>query len=90
MAYTNFNRHESMSKEVFEQIGSLLHKDLYEYEITTEQRRSVTNELFGLYDGYLYESLLREADNLPEPVRRKIKEVWYACSLYPKSTTQVF
>ena len=90
MAYTNFNRHESMSKEVFEQIGILLHEELYKYEITTEQRRSVTNELFGLYDGYLYESLLSAADELPDPVRTQIKDVWHACSLYPTATTQVF
>ena len=90
MAYTNFNRHESMSKEVFEQIGTLLNEELYKYEITTEQRRSVTNELFGLYDGYLYESLLSDADKLPDPVRTQIKNVCHACSLYPYATTQVF
>ena len=84
-----FNRHESMSKEVFDQIGIILHEDLFKNEITREQRRSVDNQLYGLYDGYLYGSLLEECDKLPEPIRTKIRDVWYLCNQYPESETQI-
>jgi len=83
-----FNRHESMSKEVFDQIGIILRDDLRRNEISREQRYSVENKLYGLYDGYLYTTLLVVADKLPEPIRTKIRDLWFLCDQYPESETQ--
>ena len=41
-----FNRHESMSKEVFDQIGIILRDDLRRNEISREQRYSVETPHF--------------------------------------------
>ena len=91
MSYTRFNRHESMSKEIFERIGKILNEDLYDRKIgvTRDQRWSVQNELYGLYDGYLYDDLIVNAESLPEPVRTKIRDLWWICRYYPKSETQI-
>ena len=64
LGYTNFNRHENMSGETLREIGSLI--DMVQFGPTGDDgvdRRSedgfnLINELYGLYDGYLYDDLL--------------------------------
>tara|TARA_B100001287_G_scaffold271595_1_gene272113 strand:- start:1080 stop:1352 length:273 start_codon:yes stop_codon:yes gene_type:complete len=89
MGYKRFNRHESMSDRVYSQIREILNIDLWDDSVTTEQRRSVENAMYGLYDGYLYDSLLVKAKKLPKKVGIKIIEVWHICNKYPESTSQV-
>ena len=45
----------------------------------------LVNELYGLYDGYLYDSLLINAENagLPKEVFRRIIKIWVKVSKYP-------
>ena len=88
--YKRFNRHDSMSNIVKQQIDQVLHTDLWSEEITRNMRKSVENALYGLYDGFLYNSLLKKAMDLPDPVKTKIVDIWLVCNTYPESKTQVF
>jgi|TARA_R110000824_G_C15229678_1_gene678393 hypothetical protein len=89
--FRRFDRHQFMSLEVRDQIGDILRNELYtDQGVTPAMRRLVTNELNGLYDGYLYKSLLLDAMRLPDPVRTKIIEIWLICNDYPEGETQVF
>ena len=74
--HKRFNRHESMSKEVMDEIREILNIHLWDDKIQQKDRWSIENSLYGLYDGYLYDSLLTKANKLPEPVRSKIIKVW--------------
>lgn len=88
--YKNFDRHESMPLEVRDQIGEILNTHLWEEGITREMRKSVDNQLYGLYDGFLYNSLLINAMNLPDPLRTKIVDLWLICNTYPEAITNVW
>lgn len=75
--YTRFDRHANMSVETLTEIGSILRDVSFnEFELT--------NQLFGLYDGYLYDELLINAQDLPKPLYRRIIKVWVEVSKYPK------
>ena len=75
--YSIFNRHEHMSAETLSEIGSILREvDFTEFELT--------NQLYGLYDGYLYDELLVNAQDLPKQLYRRIIKVWAVVSKYPK------
>jgi hypothetical protein len=52
----------------------------------TQTGFDLINELYGLYDGYLYDSLIlnAEAANLPKELFRRIIKVWTIVSKYPK------
>ena len=87
--YKRFNRHESMSKEVRDEIREILNIHLWGDNIEQKDRWSIENSLYGLYDGYLYDSLLTKAEKFPEPVRSKIIKVWNICNEYPQSNSQI-
>lgn len=76
--YTIFNRHEHMSAETLSEIGSIL-RDPYDI-----QNFELINQLYGLYDGYLYDELLINAQDLPKDLYRRIIKVWAVVSKYPK------
>ena len=75
--YTRFDRHANMNVETLSEIGSILREvDFTEFELT--------NQLYGLYDGYLYDELLVNAQDLPKQLYRRIIKVWAVVSKYPK------
>ena len=75
--YTLFNRHANMSKETLYEIGDIIS------EVRWGGSFDLTNQLFGLYDGYLYDELLINAQDLPKPLFRRIIKVWAVVSKYP-------
>ncbi|MFZ9215319.1 MAG: hypothetical protein ACO21S_09100 [Sediminibacterium sp.] len=79
MSYSLFNRHANMSKETLYEIGDIIN------EVRWDGSFELTNQLFGLYDGYLYDELLINAENadLPKEVFRRIIKVWNTCRTYP-------
>ncbi len=75
--YTLFNRHANMDKETLFEIGDILN------EVRWDGDFNLTNQLYGLYDGYLYDELLVNAQELPKPLFRRIIKVWSVVSKYP-------
>ena len=75
--YTIFDRHANMNKETLSEIGYILRDvEWNNFELT--------NQLYGLYDGYLYDELLVNAQDLPKELFRRIIKVWAVVSKYPK------
>lgn len=89
MSYSTFNRHLNMDAETLKEIGKIITEvDFDNFELN--------NQLYGLYDGYLYDELLVNAQDLPKDLFRRIIKVWAIVSKYPKihyysdySTTEV-
>jgi hypothetical protein len=85
---TYFNRHEHMSAETLSQVSELIHASIDE----TESMMGVTNSLYGLYDGYLYASLLPDGKKELSPkTYAKLVVVVEIIKLYPSTesdTTQ--
>jgi hypothetical protein len=52
--------------------------------------RSLENMLSGLFDGYLYDKIQILALKLPTDLATRIMKVYFTCSKYPKSETQVY
>jgi len=75
--YTLFNRHANMDRETLYEIGDILN------EVRWDSDFNLTNQLNGLYDGYLYDELLVNAQDLPKPLFRRIIKVWAIVSKYP-------
>ena len=76
--YTRFDRHANMSGDTLTEIGDILN------EVRWDGDFNLTNQLYGLYDGYLYDELLINAQDLPKPLYRRIIKVWVEVSKYPK------
>ncbi len=76
--YTIYNRHAHMSEETLSEIGDIIS------EVRFEAGFELTNQLYGLYDGYLYDELLVNAQDLPKDLFRRIIKVWTVVSKYPK------
>ena len=55
MSYIRFDRHANMSVETLREIGNIIN------EVFVDCTFNLTNMLYGLYDGYLYDDLLVEA-----------------------------
>lgn len=87
MSYSRFNRHESMDSKTRKEILNII-SDLNSVEI--ENRFSLKNMLFGLFDGYLYEELQIHALKLPTDLAKRVMKVYFECSRYPKSETQTY
>ena len=82
--YTLFNRHTNMDGDTLSEIGNLI----MEVRFGDKGDNGVgswelINQLFGLYDGYLYDELLVNAQDLPKPLFRRIIKVWAIVSKYP-------
>lgn len=82
--YTLFNRHSNMDRETLSEIGNLI-TDVRFGPNGNDGAGSweLINQLFGLYDGYLYDELLVNAQDLPKPLFRRIIKVWAIVSKYP-------
>jgi len=79
MSYTNFNRHANMDKETLFEIGDIIN------DVRWDCSFDLTNELFGLYDGYLYDDILTLAEKeLETNLYNRIEKVVNIISKYPK------
>lgn len=76
--YSLYNRHAHMSAETLSEIGDIIS------EVRFDAGFELTNQLYGLYDGYLYDELLVNAQELPKELFRRIIKVWAVVSKYPK------
>ena len=84
MSYSLFNRHENMDRETLSEIGSII--DLARFGTKGDNGAGsweLINQLYGLYDGYLYDELLINAQDLPKDLYRRIIKVWAVVSKYP-------
>ena len=99
MSYTQFNRHESMNSETREEIMNLIKEvRLYRYDLQDKDEnhenikvtRSIENSLYGLFDGYLYDSLQLNALKCHPYLTAKIVRIYHICSMYPKSITKIY
>ena len=90
MNYTRFNRHESMDSETLSEIMDIK-RELYREDVKRESEiRSLENMLCGLFDGYLYEEMQILALKLPTDLATRIMKLYFTCSRYPESETQVY
>jgi hypothetical protein len=79
LGYSNFNRHEYMDRETLFEIGDII------AEVRFEGGFDLTNMLYGLYDGYLYDELLPLAESkLDSNLSARIENVINIVSKYPK------
>ena len=77
MSYSLFDRHANMDGETLSEIGSIIREVGFE-------DFALTNQLYGLYDGYLYDELLVNSQDLPKQLFRRIIKVWAIVSKYAK------
>lgn len=82
MSYSRFNRHEHMSKETLYEIGDIINEVRWGNDTF-----NLTNSLYGLYDGYLYDELIGYADEvtMSKELYRRILKVFSIVSKYPKT-----
>lgn len=82
MNFTTFDRHAHMSSETRGDIMNILR----ETSTSLYNDRHLTNMLYGLFDGYLYEDIVTESNRIgiEEAVKRQIEEVVDVVSAYPK------
>lgn len=89
MTHTRFNRHESMNSETLSEIMDIK-KALWMRDDVTDETDALENMLSGLFDGFLYEELQILALKLPTDLATRIMKVYFTCSRFPKSESQVF
>jgi hypothetical protein len=87
MNYTRFNRHEDMNSETRSEILSLIREISCDDNIEKSLSSTIENSLYGLFDGYLYESLQIDAQYLPTNLAAKVIKIFNICSRYPKLET---
>ncbi len=86
LGYSNFNRHSNMDDETLSEISEII--TLVHFGDEDGNNRgsfNLTNELYGLYDGYLYDDLLTLAKSeLETTLYNRIENVVNIVSKYPK------
>ena len=91
LGYTNFNRHQNMDMETLREIGSLI--DIVQFgpngndgvDRHSEDGFNLVNEMYGLYDGYLYDDLLVLGKNLLNlELFNRLESVVKIVEKYPK------
>ena len=73
-----------MDRETLREVGSII--DLARFGTEGDNGAGsweLINQLYGLYDGYLYDELLINAQDLPKDLYRRIIKVWAVVSKYP-------
>jgi hypothetical protein len=80
MGYSLYNRHEHMSAETLGDIMDIIR------DVRFDASFELTNMLYGLFDGYLYDNLIVEAEqsDMSRETYRKLLKVWSVVSKYPK------
>tara|TARA_R100000664_G_C2712967_1_gene109053 strand:+ start:72 stop:374 length:303 start_codon:yes stop_codon:yes gene_type:complete len=99
MAYTNFDRHANMDSETRRAILDLIHDvDLLKYTLRNSDSKvhdedctvlnNLSNTLYGLFDGYLYDDLLIELSvyvkHKGDDSAKKVTSIFNEVSNYPK------
>ena len=79
MSYIRFDRHTNMNVETLREIGNILN------EVFIDASFNLSNMLYGLYDGYLYDDLLSVAQKeLNNTEYARVKKVVSVIKKYPK------
>lgn len=79
MSYIRFDRHANMNVETLREIGNILN------EVFIDASFDLSNMLYGLYDGYLYDDLLSVAQKeLNTTEYARVKKVVSVIKKYPK------
>lgn len=79
-----------MDSETLSEIMDI-RRELYREDVKRESEiRSLENMLCGLFDGYLYDEIQILALKLPTDLAARIMKVYFTCSRFPKSETQVY
>ena len=93
--YKNFNRHEVYTSEMMDLQRKIMRKiDEAAFEQKKSMSNSLSNMMFGLYDGYLYSDLLPEAETFGldqdtiNGIKGLIKAIEMHISLYGETQTQ--
>ena len=76
-SYSKFDRHECMGDDTRREILTIIAESDF-------KNWNLTNQLYGLFDGYLYDELLINAEGLQKQLYRRIIKVWAIVSKYPK------
>lgn len=93
--YKNFNRHEVYTPEMMDLQRKIMRKiDEVAFEQKKSMMNSLSNMMYGLYDGYLYSDLLPEAETFGldqesiNGIKGLIKAIEMYISLYGETQTQ--
>jgi hypothetical protein len=79
MSYIRFDRHSNMNVETLREIGNIINNAFIEASF------DLTNMLYGLYDGYLYDDLLSVArKELSNTEYARVKKVVSVIKKNPK------
>ena len=81
MSYSKFDRHEHMNSETRREILDIIMEIGY-----GNNTFMLTNSLYGLFDGYLYDELIQYADEvtMSKSLYRRILKVFNTVCQYPK------
>ena len=81
MSYSRFDRHEHMSSETRREVLDIITEIGY-----GDGTFLLTNSMYGLYDGYLYDELIQYADEvtMSKDLYRRILRVFNTVCKYPK------
>ena len=81
MSYSRFDRHEHMSSETRREVLDIIMEIGY-----GENTFMLTNSMYGLFDGYLYDELIQYADEvtMSKELYRRILRVFNTVCQYPK------
>ena len=81
MSYSRFNRHEHMSSETRREVLDIIMEIGY-----GDGTFNLTNSMYGLFDGYLYDELIQYADEvtMSKDLYRRILKVFRTACEYPK------
>jgi len=78
MSYTTFDRHAEMSSETREQIMDLLNN------VRFDGGFELTNMIYGLFDGYLYDTILTIGrEQLHDVVYKQLEDIVSTIKQYP-------
>ena len=80
MSYSRFDRHAHMNSETRREILDII------MDIDGEDTFNLTNSMYGLFDGYLYDELIQYADEvtMSKDLYRRILRVFNTVCKYPK------
>ena len=81
MSYSRFDRHEHMSSETRREVLDIIMEIGY-----GDGTFNLTNSMYGLFDGYLYDELIQYADEvtMSKALYRRILGVFNTVCKYPK------
>lgn len=92
MNYTKFDRHECFTSEMMEMTRSSI-REIEDLALAQNKSmfNSVTNMLYGLYDGYLYDDLLPDAIEfgVTKEIENKIRGLKKAIEMFIQLTEVV-